>query len=647
MNEQIIVDYVSGIQTRDLAEKYGLSKQQIRKIVKLAGVSRPSGGFASYDPQIAIDMWNDGNTLDQIADYLKVNRNSVYEQLKKFNIDTSDRSIIDRVRFKELLDSGKTDLEISTELKCSIVRVEQIRRSELNVYSDVYKQSIKNKNDMVEFLTNNKNCSYNQFRDNFTNCDRSTVIRIYKMFYPDVATSNFRKNLIKDGDVEVDFILDRLKNGDSKRSILTSFNITSKTLNQLIDKYIPNYKPREYKMSTEIYNKLIDKNWCTDAFEKSYGDDRTVTGYAGVTIYEFDCEISVDTVMKYFKDHGLYAKRALDRYPQLNDVEWLKQQYSIKSYQQIADDIGVSHPTVRKALVEYGIEINRNQGISKIEKQLLDKIKSIYNGTIVENDRSIINPQEVDILLPDLNIGIEVCGLYWHSEKFKPNNYHVDKMLKCEEKGYRLITVFEDELMYDFDKVISKLTSIMGLNKERLYARKCDIVSLSTSEASAFFEAHHIQGYVNASIRLGLKYNDEIVAAMTFKRHKDQVYDLSRFATSVTVVGGFSKLLNYFKKTVNYKTIFTFADLRWSSRCNNVYVINGFKEVHVTKPAYFYNDYINKKRLHRMNFQRKLMRKKFDSYNDNLTERQNANNNGYYAIYDCGNVKYEMNFYVI
>ena len=43
-----------------------------------------------------------------------------------------------------------------------------------------------------------------------------------------------------------------------------------------------------------------------------------------------------------------------------------------------------------------------------------------------------------------------------------------------------------------------------------------------------------------------------------------------------------------------------------------------------------------------MNFQKKNLNKLLKEYDPVLTERQNANNNGYYAIYDCGNVKYEM-----
>ena len=53
-NQQIVHDYVSGIQTKDLAEKYNVSKNQIRKIVKMAGVLRSSGGKPTYDHKLLL-----------------------------------------------------------------------------------------------------------------------------------------------------------------------------------------------------------------------------------------------------------------------------------------------------------------------------------------------------------------------------------------------------------------------------------------------------------------------------------------------------------------------------------------------------------------------------------------------------------------
>ena len=564
-NQQIVHDYVSGIQTKDLAEKYNISKNQIRKIVKMAGVLRSSGGKPTYDPQVAIDLWNDGNTLDQIAAQLKVNRNSVYSQLKKFNIDTSDRSIINRTEMKLLLEEGKSDEEISNELNCSKIRVEQIRRSEFGVYDENYAKSSERINELLTYLDENPMCEFEHVRSKFSDIYYGTLVSKFDLAFPNRRDNGFRCNLIYDGDDRVEEICRLLRQGDSKQSIYDRFPITSNSLNNIIDEYVQDYQPKEYKIPQEIYNKLINKQWCESAHDRSYSKTRDVWGFAGIAKYEFNNKISVDTIIKYFNKHGLYAKTLSELYPELNAKEWLEKQYGIKSCAHIADDLGVSHPTIRKALTDHGIDIKRDANISKIEKQLLESIRSIYSGQIIENDRSVIAPYEIDILFPNLKIGIEVCGLYWHSERFKSNDYHVNKMLMCEQKGYRLITIFEDELTFELDKVIGKISNILNTSTKRVFARKREVVELSSSQAVEFFNANHIQGYVNASVRIGLKCGDDIVAAMTFKKHINGVYDLSRFASSVNVVGGFSKLLNYFKNNTEYTKIFTFADLRWSS----------------------------------------------------------------------------------
>jgi hypothetical protein len=39
-------------------------------------------------------------------------------------------------------------------------------------------------------------------------------------------------------------------------------------------------------------------------------------------------------------------------------------------------------------------------GFSKQEKELVDFIKSIYDGNIIENDRKILKGKELDVVLP-------------------------------------------------------------------------------------------------------------------------------------------------------------------------------------------------------------------------------------------------------
>ena len=101
-------------------------------------------------------------------------------------------------------------------------------------------------------------------------------------------------------------------------------------------------------------------------------------------------------------------------------------------------------------IIKYATKINPNAGISHKEKELVDFIKTFYDKSILENKRKIIYPQELDIYLPDLHIGIEFNGTYWHSvERDTPKSYHLDKSLLCREKNIRLIHIYEFE---DFEQ---------------------------------------------------------------------------------------------------------------------------------------------------------------------------------------------------
>ena len=99
---------------------------------------------------------------------------------------------------------------------------------------------------------------------------------------------------------------------------------------------------------------------------------------------------------------------------------------------------------------QYASEITPHAGISHKEKDLVKFIKSFYNKPILENKRRIIYPQEIDIYLPDLKLGIEFNGTRFHSiEMDTPKSYHLDKSLACREKGIRLVHIYEFE---DFEE---------------------------------------------------------------------------------------------------------------------------------------------------------------------------------------------------
>jgi hypothetical protein len=275
--------------------------------------------------------------------------------------------------------------------------------------------------------------------------------------------------------------------------------------------------------------------------------------------------------------------------------------------------------------------------ISNGEKEVVDFLKSL-NIEVIENDRSIIPPLELDIVVPEKKLAIEYCGLYWHSELRLDKNYHSNKLEQCNKAGYRLITIFEDEWLNKQEIVKSRLKYILGLEENRIYARKCTVKEISKIWSKEFIEKYHIQGYSSSSLCLGAFYNSELVAVMTFGKRGKSIYELNRFCTSTNVVGVFSKILKYFEeKNSECKEIITFADRRWSE--GDLYKKIGFEKDKELNPDYSYFK-TNRIRFHKFGFRHYGMKNKLENYNPNLTERENMLNNNYYRIYDCGKIRW-------
>lgn len=294
---------------------------------------------------------------------------------------------------------------------------------------------------------------------------------------------------------------------------------------------------------------------------------------------------------------------------------------------------------------------------SKQEDELYYFVSSLYNGTIIRNDREILDGKELDIVFPDIKLAIEYCGLYWHSElKGKDRNYHLNKLNMCNNSGYKLITIFEDEWVLSNDKCKSRLASyINSSGMRRIYARKCKVREISSKTIRSFCNDNHMQKYGSgSSIKLGLFFEDELVSILSFSRpslakgRKDSStteYELHRFCSllNTVVVGGASKLLSYFERNYDCDKIFTFADKRWSFA--NLYYRLGFTLIGESDPCYYYfKD--NLVRQHRFLYRKNVLEKKLDVFDPNLTEVENMYANGYNRIWDCGNWKLEKTYVI-
>jgi hypothetical protein len=348
----------------------------------------------------------------------------------------------------------------------------------------------------------------------------------------------------------------------------------------------------------------------------NYGVDNPTYIKDGKFIYEQDGYINYDKINKI---HTIVCD---DHTFEINTNLFYSRYYSNTTICTICNPIGE----------------NRQKSIK--EKNLYEFIKLHYDKQIIQGYRDQF---EIDIYLPELNLGFEFNGLYWHSEIYKDKNYHLDKTKFFKNKGINIIHIWEDDWDYKVDIIKSFILNKISKTSNKIYARKCEIKIVNTKEYKAFINKNHLQGYVNSIIKLGLYYKNDLVSIMTFDtfegRKKMEIggWNLSRFCTvlNTNVIGGASKLLKYFIKNYNPSRIISYADISWSN--GNLYDNLKFQNIGESKPDYKY--IVNEKRINKSRFRKDKLNLEDKT---KVTESQIMIDKNIYKIYDCGKIKFEL-----
>lgn len=286
------------------------------------------------------------------------------------------------------------------------------------------------------------------------------------------------------------------------------------------------------------------------------------------------------------------------------------------------------------------------------EQEVADYLK-IY-APIIQHDRKLIAPKELDIYIPSANLAIEFHGMYWHShfsaidEKANKNKSH-NKYKECADKGIRLITIYETEWQQRQFQIKRLLRNAIGKTKGKLMARKCQIGEVSTQAAKEFYDRYHPQGGDGSGKHYGLYWKSKLVACMRFAlgsndrgSNANRVWTLARFATRVNVLGGASKLFKAFVKDEQPKVIKSFSDNRYFS--GGMYTQLGFVMELESQPDYqVWSQKLGLKP--KTHYQRRVLQKRLgdhkvkEIYNhetDPRTEKEMTYLMGAGRIYDCG-----------
>jgi hypothetical protein len=281
-----------------------------------------------------------------------------------------------------------------------------------------------------------------------------------------------------------------------------------------------------------------------------------------------------------------------------------------------------------------------NSQCSFMEIELQDFLK-LNNINFLTSDREVLSGKELDIYIPEYKLAIEMNGVYWHNELYKDDKYHLNKTIECNKLGIQLIHIWEDDWKFKKDIVKSIILNRIGLLSNKIFARKCLIRNVSSSDARSFLNNNHIQGFSPSQIKLGLYYKNELVSLMTFGwryTNGKREFELIRFCNKInySIIGAASKLFHNLLKT-NSDEIISYADISLFN--GGLYEKLGFKKVSLSQPNYFW--VVDGIRKHRFNYNKKKLIK--EGFDGSKTEIEIMHERGYFRIWGCGQEKWIYN----
>lgn len=310
----------------------------------------------------------------------------------------------------------------------------------------------------------------------------------------------------------------------------------------------------------------------------------------------------------------------------------LKAKYGVENYRQL--------PEQRNKLKEWCQANPEKMFTSKAEQEIKDWVRTFYPSAEKYREEQY----EIDIYVPEINLGIEYNGLFWHSESTKHRNYHLNKTNFFAKRGIRIIHIWEHEWKDRKEQVKSFLQSAIGKNSTKLNVRDCRIVWSAEKkekvEASKLLDAYHIQGSVSSTKYVAnVYYKDELISTAVFGLHHRNSVDwvLTRFCTKqdYTVRGLLGKISKIAHSEFKQRVV-SWADYRFS--LGNGYEKAGWILEDKLPPDYFYFK-LSTGIIH----SKQSRQKKLVGTPENMTELEHAHQDGLERVWDCGKMRFSFN----
>lgn len=409
----------------------------------------------------------------------------------------------------------------------------------------------------------------------------------------------------------------------------------------------------------DCYSKFIEKSKQT-CLEK-YGDEN----YNNSEQLKQTCleRYGVDNPMKSKEIQEKSKKTCLERYGSnyvFTSKSFIekKKEYEEKSKKTCLEKYGVENPTSLDCIKEkinttclkkYGVLWNCMRKQAHNSKNSKSSYNEFFANLLKENNIIFSREFVIGNFTYDFkvdNILIEINPSATHNVNFNPFsktkvisiNYHKEKMKNAIKNGFKCICVFDWDDPY-------KIINLLKQNKQKIYARKCEIKEISSRTVNNFLDKYHLQGRCkNQKICLGLYYKNELVQVLTFgnpRYNKKFEYELIRLCTESEkiVVGGTNKLFSYFIDNYKPNSIISYCDT--SKFSGNIYETLGFTKNSESNPSCHWVN-LKTKQIVNNNL---LLKIGFDNlfgtnFGKNISNSELMLKYGFVQVYDCGQDTY-------
>lgn len=294
----------------------------------------------------------------------------------------------------------------------------------------------------------------------------------------------------------------------------------------------------------------------------------------------------------------------------------------------IATKLQVDPSTIGVYFDKYNIE-KKYFKTSDGEQELINWLSSL-NLSFTTRNRNIIST-ELDIYFEDRQLAIEYHGIYWHSEaRWKDNTVHLQKRKECEQRGIRLIQIFEDEWRLCKPLVKNRLKEIL-YNKNSMIPDSAIIVDVGKETARDFYYEYSFYKFDFASdAYIACKHEGKILGVVGITETSDNIV-ITEYGWKYNFRSCLNKIAEHILNTKLKPVLFN-IDSRWD-------IINDFDDKHWNfeteiEPSFYWVKGLSRWLPSEWNDLSQL-----DNYEDLLLPEDNMAINGFHRLWDAGKIQ--------